>query len=112
MYVILTSKAGEFHTELGAGLKAVEAYDYIFCGRRKAHFVIAEISGEIKVTIVDETPPVAVNRVPSKFLPKFLTVDAARHELSQLASGAVLDVSLLRVGTQAAAAASTPSPPC
>jgi MFS family permease len=37
-------------------------------------------------------------RVPSKFLPKFLTVDAARHELSQLASGSVLDISLLRVG--------------
>ena len=30
MYVVLTTKPGEFRTEITNGLKAVESYDYIF----------------------------------------------------------------------------------
>ena len=43
MYVILTSKPGQFRTEIGAGLKPLDAYDYLFYGQKKAHFVIAEL---------------------------------------------------------------------
>ena len=85
MYVILTSKPGEFRTEVVDGLEPVESYDYTFCGRMKAHFVIAEITAPTKVRIVDETPPLVVNLVPTKFLEKFRTVEGARHELEQLA---------------------------
>jgi hypothetical protein len=35
---------------------------------------------------VDETPPLVVNLVPTKFLEKFDTVEGARHELQALAS--------------------------
>src|ERR1043165_8077886 len=35
MYVILTSRPGEFRTELGEGMEAVEVYDYVFCGRKR-----------------------------------------------------------------------------
>ena len=43
MYVILTSKPGQFRTEITEGLKPLEAYDYLFYGEKKAHFVIAEL---------------------------------------------------------------------
>ena len=97
MYVILTSKIGEFRTEIGDGLNAIEAYDYLFFGRPRAHFVIASIHGEPRITIVDEAPPPAINVIPSKFLPKFATLDDARRALQQLASTPSLDVTLVRV---------------
>ncbi|MBI3373598.1 MAG: ferredoxin [Betaproteobacteria bacterium] len=96
MYVILTSKPGQFRTELGEALLPVEAYDYIFCGRKRAHFVIAELKAEAKITIVDESSPPLVNRVPSKFLPKFETVEQARHELEGLMHFGDMDISLVK----------------
>ncbi|HJY79068.1 MAG TPA: ferredoxin [Burkholderiales bacterium] len=97
MYVILTSKPGQFRTEAGEGLKPVEAYDYLFCGRKRAQFVIAQIEGEPKVKIVDEASPAAVNFVPSKFLPRFDSLEKARRELETLAGLGGLDVSLERI---------------
>ena len=84
MYVILTSKPGQFRTEILDGITPVEAWDYFFCGTRRARFVIAELAGETKVRVIDEAPPPAVNLVPTKFLPKFGTVEAARAELAHL----------------------------
>ena len=79
------------------GMRRVEAYDYLFCGRRRAQFVIAQIEGEPKVRIVDEGSPAAVNLVPSKFLPRFDTLEKARRELESLVSFGSIDVSLKRV---------------
>lgn len=87
MYVILTSKPGQFHTEQNEGLQAVEAWDYLLCGRRRAHFVIAKLDGAQRVAVVDETPPCVVNLIPIKFLEKFDSVERARHELEQLGNG-------------------------
>ena len=84
MYVILTSTPGQFRTEIGEDLQPVEAYDYLFCGRKRAHFVIAKLTRDVKITIVDESSPPVVNHVPSKFLAKFETVEAARQELNSL----------------------------
>jgi hypothetical protein len=97
MYVILTSKPGEFRTEPGAGMEPVESYDYTFCGRKRAHFVIAKLEGPTRVRIVDETPPPAVNDVPTKFLEKFATVERARRELETLATAGGSDFALTRV---------------
>jgi hypothetical protein len=97
MYVILTSKPGQFRTEAGDGLKPVETYDYLFCGRKRAQFVIAQIEGEPKVKIVDEAFPASVNLVPSKFLPRFDSLEKARRELQSLAGPGALDVSLERI---------------
>ena len=99
MYVILTSKPGEFRTEPGAGLEVVEAYDYTFCGRKRAHFAIAKLDAPSRVRIVDETPPPVVNLVPTKFLEKFETVEGARRELQTLASSGGSDFALTRVGS-------------
>ncbi len=86
MYVILTSKPGRFRTEITTGLAPVDAYDYIFAGQTRAHFVIARLDAPTRVRIVDEALPPVVNDVPTKFLPRFDTVDRARKELEQLAS--------------------------
>ena len=97
MYVILTSKPGQFRTELVAGLQAIEAYDYLFCGRKRAHFVIAELAAEVRIRIVEEGARPAVNEVPSKFLPHFATLEQARAELRQLAGNGALDAALVRL---------------
>lgn len=84
MYVILTSKPGQFRTETTRGLVPLEAYDYVFHGRIRARFVIAELTQPMKVTVVDEVFPPVTNLVPSKFLPSFETIEAARAELGHL----------------------------
>lgn len=71
----------------------VESYEYVFCGRSRAVFSIAEIDGEVKVRIVEESGVPVVNLVPSKFLPRFPTLEQARDELAQLAGR---DAKLLR----------------
>ena len=55
MYVILTSKPGQFRTEVVDGLRPLEAYDYRFYGHVKAHFVIAELVEEsTKIRVVED----------------------------------------------------------
>lgn len=97
MYVILTSKPGQFRTELAAGMHALEAYDYLCCGRKRAHFVIAELAREVRIRIVEEGAQAVVNDVPSKFLPRFATLEQARAELKQLAGNGALDAALVRL---------------
>jgi ferredoxin len=94
MYVILTTKPGQFRTEVTEGLTAVEAYDYILFGKRKAQFVIARIEGSPKIRIVEEEPPHVVNMVPSKFLQKYETIGAAHQELLHLAKYSTSDARL------------------
>lgn len=97
MYVILTSKPGQFRTEPGEDLRPVEVYDYLFYGSRKAQFSIAELVRDTRVTIVDEPECGIVNRVPSKFLEKFETVERARRELEHLTTFGGMDARLVRL---------------
>lgn len=95
MYVILTSKPGQFRSEVTDGLRPLETYDYLFYGVRKATFVIAELLKETKIRVIDETwsPPI-VNEVPSKFLEKFATPELAFAELEHLTSFGTMDTTL------------------
>ena len=95
MYVILTSKVGQFRTEIVDGLKPLASYDYLFYGTKKATFVIAELLKETKVRVIDEawSPPI-VNEVPSKFLEKFATPERAFDELQHLTSFGHMDTKL------------------
>jgi hypothetical protein len=95
MYVILTSKPGQFRTEIVDGLRPLESYDYLFYGNKKAHFVIAELLNETKVRVIDESwnTPI-VNNVPSKFLEKFSTAEDALKELRHLTSFGTMDTAL------------------
>jgi hypothetical protein len=95
MYFILTSKPGQFRTELTAEIRPVETYDYVFCGRKRARFVIAQMEEGAKVRIVDEAGP--VNLVPSKFLPHFDSLDDARAELKQLVSFGSMNIELVKL---------------
>ena len=81
MYVILTSKPGQFRTEITEGLRPLEAYDYLFYGQKKAHFVIAElVKHDTRIRVVEEVSEI-VNNVPCKFLEKFNSRDRAFEEL-------------------------------
>lgn len=83
-YVILTTKPGVFRTDVGADVEIIETYDYVFYGRALAVFRIARLHGDTRLVVTEETPPYVVNRVPSKFLEKFSSVEAARKELAHL----------------------------
>ena len=98
MYVILTSKIGQFRTEIVDGLKPLASYDYLFYGTKKATFVIAELLRETKVRVIDEawSPPI-VNEVPSKFLEKFATAERAFDELQHLTSFGHMDTKLQKL---------------
>lgn len=104
MFVILTSKPGQFRTEAVPGVVPVETWEYLFYGRPTATFVIAELvetQKTVKVRVIDETTdgnapdaePV-VNHVPTKFLERFDTLDAAHAALRQLAHFGSMDLSL------------------
>jgi hypothetical protein len=97
VFVILTTKPGQYRTEGGEGVEPVERYDYTLCGRTRAQFTIARLDAPTRVRVVDETPPPVVNYVPSKFLPTFRTVEAARRELSELARSGGADFALTPV---------------
>ncbi|CAG2145364.1 hypothetical protein FHX63_005316 [Cupriavidus plantarum] len=101
MYVILASKPGQFRTEPMEGtldaLRPLETYDYVFYGRATASFVIAELHQPVKVRVIDETggsDAETINLVPSKFLERFDTLDAARAALRDLAKFGTMDLSL------------------
>jgi hypothetical protein len=94
MYVILTSKPGQFRTEAVDGLRPLEAYDYRFYGHIKAHFVIAELVEEsTKIRVVEDDSAI-VNDVPSKFLEKFETAALALKELEHLTTFGHMDTEL------------------
>ncbi len=83
-FVILGSKPGQFRTEPGPGLAVVEAWEFRAAGRLRARFVIAQLQADTRITITEDEPPHVVNSVPTKFLPRFATLQAARDELAQL----------------------------
>lgn len=97
MFVILTSKPGKFRTELVDGLRACETYDYRFYGTLQSRFVIAELLRPVKLRVIDETPPERISEVPSKFLPQFETLEAARNELRHLTRFGTMDTRLEQV---------------
>lgn len=96
IYAILTSKPGQYHTEPGTGSRAIETYDYEFCGRIRAHFTVVELPCDSWVRIVEDSEPAIVNEVPTKFLPQFTSLEAARTELEGLSHFAGLAIRLVR----------------
>ncbi len=101
MFVILTSKPGQFRTEAVPGEEPRETWEYLFYGRPKAIFVIAELmetQKPVKVRVIEESAapdadPV-INHVPTKFLERFDTLDAAHDALQKLAHFGSMDLSI------------------
>jgi hypothetical protein len=101
MYVILTSKPGQFRTEVVGGLRPLEAYDYLFYGHTKAHFVIAELLDErTKIRVIEDDTAI-VNDVPTKFLEKFETTEQALKELQHLTTFGQMDTELRKAALPA-----------
>lgn len=97
MYIIMTSKLGEYEARPGEGVAPVESYEYFFYGRKKADFVIAEVTGERgRVSIVETGEGGRTNSVPLKFFERFDTLEEARAELEQLVSFGSIDARLAR----------------
>jgi hypothetical protein len=98
-YVILTSKPGQYRTEATGELVPVEAWDYVYCGRHLATFVIATLDGEARIRVIDESGDAAVNDMPVRFLEKFPDRAAAFKALQILVGTRNSDAQLLqRVG--------------
>jgi hypothetical protein len=97
MFVVLTTRPGEFRTEITNGLQAVESYDYIFYGRKRANFTIAALEQPIRIRIVEDEPPQIINDVPSKLFEKFDSLDDARAELRTLTTFGSMDIRLQKV---------------
>jgi hypothetical protein len=96
MYVILTSKPGNYRTEIRGGLRPLQAYDYLFYGQKKAHFVIAELLEDTKIRVIEDATSI-INDVPSKFFEKFETVERALAELKHLTSFGSVEAKLEQV---------------
>jgi hypothetical protein len=96
MYIILTSKPGQYRSEITSGVRPVESYDYMYYGNCKAHFVIAELVSSEKIIVTDETPPQVVNHIPIKFFQQYTTIEHARMQLQDLTRQGDTQVALVQ----------------
>ncbi len=94
MYVVLTSKPGEYRSEPGVGVETVAAYEYHFHGRLKAIFAIARIQDGSRVRIVEETPGGTINDIPTRQMEKFETREQAYQELEGLTRFGTIEAQL------------------
>ena len=98
MYIIVTDKPGEYSSEPGAGVRAVESWNYLFYGQHRATFTISEVTeAGARIRIVDAEDPRCINSVPSKFFGDFDDVDAARAEIEELVRFGAIDARLEKV---------------
>jgi hypothetical protein len=83
-FVILTSKPGQYETQMVEGLVSAESYEYKFYERTLARFDIVRLVEDVRIKIVDAQDPTQVNFVPSKFLEKFVSIEDACAALRTL----------------------------
>jgi ferredoxin len=84
MYIVLTSRPGQYRSEPTAGITPVETHDYFYGARHVAAFVVAKLDGTSRVRIVDEADPDRANLVPTKFFESFDSVSEAVASLEAL----------------------------
>lgn len=105
MYVILTSKPHKYITQSNADIELLEAWEYRFYGELQALFKIGRLLRETRVDVVELDDSSTVNRVPSKFLERFETIEEAHAELQTLCNFGSLDVKLVSVAVDTPIAA-------
>ena len=96
MYVILTSRPGEYRTEPGEHMESLEFWDYRLEGRLRAQFVIVRLHEASRVQVIEEGVGGSMNLVPTRFLEKHASIEAARAALTALARFGTLDTTLTR----------------
>lgn len=95
MFVVITSKPGVYKSTLDASAKLIEAYNYYFYEKHLATFHLAELQGDGYVEIKEEEG--GVNRVPTKFLESFNTLEEAKAEIDELITFGNLEVRLEKI---------------
>ncbi|MCQ9617744.1 ferredoxin [Paenalcaligenes niemegkensis] len=96
MYVVLTTKPGEYRSEGGEGVETIAAYEYRFYGKTKAIFTIAKINEDSRVLIIEEGPGGTTNNITTRQMEKFDTVDDAYAELESLTNFGSIDAELIK----------------
>ena len=92
MYIIVTDKPGEYRSEPGDGITAVEAWNYVFYGRIRATYTVCEVRDrQARVAVIDADDETRVNPVPVKFFGSFADIPAARAEIESLVCFGSLD---------------------
>lgn len=94
MYVILTSKPGQYTSYSNSDIEILEVWDYLFYGRKQAQFCIGRLLRETRVKVVEADDSAIVNWVPSKFLERFDSLKQAHQELQSLCQFGNLDAKL------------------
>lgn len=88
MYIVLTSRPGQYRSEPTEGVTPVETHDYFYGARHVAAFVVARLEGEARVRIVEEAvagdSAQGINLVPTKFFEKFASVREALGSIEDL----------------------------
>jgi ferredoxin len=84
MYIVLTSRPGQYRSEPTPGITPIETHDYFYGARHVAAFVVARLDAHARVRIVDESAPDEANLVPTKFFEKFDSVSEAVASLESL----------------------------
>ncbi|MEO6985507.1 MAG: ferredoxin [Paralcaligenes sp.] len=96
MYVIVTCKPGIYESVAEPSVRVIESYKYLFCGHCKAVFHVMELEQEGYVRITESVPPYTSNKVPTKFLGHYRTLNEARKEIDHLTHFDGLEASLIR----------------
>lgn len=86
MFIVLTSRPGQYRSEPTPGITALETHDYFYGKRHVAAFVVARLDTPSRVRIVDEAGGDA-NLVPTKFFEQFESVPDALASLQSLVGG-------------------------
>lgn len=96
MYVVLTTKPGEYRSEGGEGVEIVASYEYRFYGKTKAIFSIAKVGENARVLIIEEGPNGTTNNITTRQMEKFDSVEAAYDELQSLTRFGTIDAELIK----------------
>ena len=83
MFIVLTSRPGQYRSEPTPGITPLETHDYFYGKRHVAAFVVARLDTPTRVRIVDEAEGDA-NLVPTKFFEQFESVPDALASLQSL----------------------------
>lgn len=96
MYIVLTTKPGEYRSEGGEGVELIASYEYLFYGKLKAIFTIAKISENARVLIIEEGPDGTTNNITTRQMEKFDSVEAAYAELEGLTNFGTIEAELVK----------------
>lgn len=95
MFIVLTTKPGEYRTEAGEGTTVLSSYEYKFYNKTKAIFSIAQIEEGARVVIIEDGEGGTINSIPTRQMEKFTSVEEALNELESLTQFGSIEAELV-----------------